>query len=55
MNIRALVVDASSAMRKMVERSVRQSGIELTELFQAANGAEALAVLQDNVVDLISL
>jgi len=47
------VVDDSSAMRKMVERSVRQSGIELTEVFQAANGAEALVVLQDNVVDLI--
>jgi two-component system chemotaxis response regulator CheY len=52
-NIRALIVDDSSVMRKIVERSLRQAGIEMTEVFQAGNGAEALGVLQDNVVDLI--
>ncbi len=51
--IRALIVDDSSAMRKMVERSVRQSGFDLKQVFEAANGAEALSVLRDNVVDLI--
>ncbi len=40
-------------MRKMVERSVRQSGFDLKQVFEAANGAEALSVLRDNVVDLI--
>jgi two-component system, chemotaxis family, chemotaxis protein CheY len=52
-SIRALIVDDSSVMRKIVERSLRQAGIELTEVFQAGNGAEALGVLQDKVVDLI--
>jgi two-component system chemotaxis response regulator CheY len=52
-NIRALIVDDSSVMRKIVERSLRQAGIEMTEVFQAGNGAEALGVLQDHLVDLI--
>jgi two-component system chemotaxis response regulator CheY len=42
-NIRALIVDDSSVMRKIVERSLRQAGIEMTEVFQAGNGAEASA------------
>lgn len=52
-SISALIVDDSSVMRKIVERSVRQAGIELTSVFQAGNGAEALAVLAENRVDLI--
>ena len=51
--IRALIVDDSSVMRKIVERSLRQAGIELEKVVEAANGAEALAALQNNVVDLI--
>lgn len=53
MPIRALIVDDSSVMRKIVERSLRQAGIDLTEVFQAGNGAEALGVLQGSQVDLI--
>jgi two-component system, chemotaxis family, chemotaxis protein CheY len=53
MTIRALIVDDSSVMRKIVERSLRQAGIEMTDVFQAGNGAEAMAVLQSNKVDLI--
>jgi two-component system, chemotaxis family, chemotaxis protein CheY len=52
-SIRALIVDDSSVMRKIVERSLRQAGINLTEVFEAGNGAEALSVLQENRVDLI--
>jgi two-component system chemotaxis response regulator CheY len=52
-SIRALIVDDSSVMRKIVERSLRQAGIDLTEVFQAGNGAEALLILQTNAVDLI--
>ena len=40
-------------MRKIVERSLRQAGIELTQVFEAGNGAEALGVLKENQVDLI--
>ena len=46
-------MDDSSVMRKIVERSVRQAGIELTSVFQAGNGAEALAILAENKVELI--
>jgi len=53
MPIRALIVDDSSVMRKIVDRSLRQAGIEISQLFEAGNGAEALGVVQDNKVDLI--
>jgi two-component system, chemotaxis family, chemotaxis protein CheY len=53
MPIRALIIDDSSVMRKIVERSLRQAGIDLTKVFEAGNGAEALAVLRENPVDLI--
>ena len=52
-SIRALIIDDSSVMRKIVERSLRQAGIELTKVFEAGNGAEALGVLKENQVDLI--
>jgi CheY-like chemotaxis protein len=51
--VRALIIDDSSVMRKIVERSLRQAGIELEKVVEAANGAEGLAALQDNVFDLI--
>jgi two-component system chemotaxis response regulator CheY len=51
--IRALIVDDSSVMRKIVDRSLRQAGVDLEKVVEASNGAEALAALQDNVVDLI--
>jgi two-component system chemotaxis response regulator CheY len=52
-SIRALIVDDSSVMRKIVERSLRQAGIDLKQVLEAGNGAEALTVLQANSVDLI--
>ncbi len=52
-NIRALIVDDSSVMRKIIERSLRQAGIEIGKVFEAGNGAEALALLAENQVDLI--
>jgi two-component system chemotaxis response regulator CheY len=51
--IRVLIVDDSSVMRKIVERTLRQAGVELSSVFQAGSGAEALAVLADNRVELI--
>jgi two-component system, chemotaxis family, chemotaxis protein CheY len=53
MSIRALIIDDSSVMRKIVERSLRQAGIDLSEVFQAGNGAEALSTLKESQVDLI--
>ena len=51
--IRALIVDDSSVMRKIVERSLRQAGIEIEKVVEASNGAEALTALQNNQLDLI--
>jgi len=51
--IRALIVDDSSVMRKIVERSLRQAGIDLEQVIEAGNGAEALGALQGGTVDLI--
>jgi two-component system chemotaxis response regulator CheY len=48
-----LIVDDSSVMRKIVERSLRQAGLELSKVSEANNGAEALALVQENSFDLI--
>ncbi len=48
-----LIVDDSSVMRKIVERSLRQAGLELGKVSEANNGAEALALVQQNSFDLI--
>jgi two-component system chemotaxis response regulator CheY len=53
MPVRVLIVDDSSVMRKIVERSLRQAGIDLTQVVEAGNGAEALDALQGGPVDLI--
>jgi two-component system, chemotaxis family, chemotaxis protein CheY len=45
--VRVLIVDDSVVMRMIVERALRQLGLGLTEVLQAANGAEALAALED--------
>ena len=50
---RVLIVDDSSVMRKIVERTLRQAGLELGEVLEANNGAEGLAILQEKSVDLI--
>lgn len=52
-NIRTLIVDDSSVMRKIVERSLRQAGLGLEQVVEASNGAEALAAVQANKIDLI--
>jgi two-component system chemotaxis response regulator CheY len=48
----ALIVDDSSVMRKIVERSLRQAGISLSQVFEAAMG-QRLNVLSEHRVDLI--
>ena len=45
--MRALIVDDSAMMRKVVERALRQAGLNLTEVIQANNGAEALTFLRE--------
>jgi two-component system, chemotaxis family, chemotaxis protein CheY len=51
--IRALIVDDSSVMRKIVERALRQAGLDPLVIFEAGNGTEGLDVLRVKEVDLI--
>jgi two-component system chemotaxis response regulator CheY len=51
--LKVLIVDDSSVMRKIVERALRQGGLDLGEVLEAGNGAEALAEVQKGSLDLI--
>jgi two-component system chemotaxis response regulator CheY len=51
--IRVLIVDDSAVMRKIVERCLRQAGLELKEVIEAGNGIEGLAAVQQGSMDLI--
>jgi two-component system chemotaxis response regulator CheY len=45
--VKVLIIDDSTMMRKVVERALRQAGLNLTEVLQANNGSEALALLRE--------
>ena len=51
--IRVLIVDDSTVMRKIVERSLRQAGLDPLVVHEAGSGSEGLDVLRDKKVDLI--
>ena len=51
--IRALIVDDSSVMRKIVERSLRQAGLDELLVREAGTGVEALEILASQPFDLI--
>lgn len=51
--IKVLIVDDSAVMRKIVERALRQGGLDLGEVFEAGNGAEALTAVRKGGIDLI--
>jgi len=51
--IRALIVDDSSVMRKIVERSLRQAGLSALVVYEAGSGTDGLDVLKSKQVDLI--
>ena len=52
MSYNILIVDDSTAMRSIIGKTLRLSGLPLGEILQAKNGAEALEVLEENWVDL---
>jgi two-component system chemotaxis response regulator CheY len=51
--IRALIVDDSSVMRKIVERSLRQAGLSALVVYEAGSGTDGLELLKSKQVDLI--
>jgi two-component system chemotaxis response regulator CheY len=51
--IRALIVDDSTVMRKIVERALRQAGLDPLVVHEAGSGTEGLELLRAKTVDLI--
>jgi two-component system chemotaxis response regulator CheY len=51
--LRVLIIDGSAVMRKIVERALRQGGLDLAEVLEAGNGAEGLEKVQKGKLDLI--
>lgn len=50
-----LIVDDSATMRKMVRRTMDMADLDVGEVYEAANGIEALAQLADHQVAVILL
>lgn len=48
-----LIVDDSAVTREVMARTIRMSGIPLGTIYQAANGAEALKVLEEHWLDVV--
>ena len=51
--MRVLIADDSKAMRMIVLRTLRQTGLPVDEVHEAADGAEALAAVAEFGPDLI--
>jgi len=48
-----LIVDDSAVTREVLTRTIRLSGMPLGEIYHAANGAEALRVLDEKWADIV--
>ena len=53
MPVDVLIVDDSAAIRKILQRVLRQTDIPIGEVLEAGDGVEALKTLQDRHVNLI--
>lgn len=53
MAINILVVDDSAVMRSMIKKTIHNSGVEVGEIYEAANGQEGLAVLDEHWLDIL--
>jgi two-component system, chemotaxis family, chemotaxis protein CheY len=51
--MRILIADDSSMMRAMIKRVVVLAAVPVDDIFEAGNGAEALAILQSRDVHLL--
>lgn len=51
--MKLLIVDDSATMRKIIMRSIRQSGLKVDKFLEAKNGKEALKVIGSNPVDIV--
>ena len=50
MSSNVLIVDDSTTIRQMVKRTMKMAGLNIDEVYEASNGIEALAQLNDHDV-----
>lgn len=55
MSYNFLIVDDSAFIRMVFKKTLSESGLDIDEIFEAGNGAEALELLARQRVDLIFL
>ncbi len=48
-----LIVDDSLSMRLVIQKTIKASGFNIGEIFHAANGHEALKILEEEWLDLV--
>jgi two-component system, chemotaxis family, chemotaxis protein CheY len=53
MSVDVMIVDDSAAIRKILQRVLRQTDIPIGEVLEAGDGVEALKILKDRHVNLI--
>jgi two-component system chemotaxis response regulator CheY len=53
MSLNVLVVDDSAVVRSVIVKTLRLTGVDLGEVFQAGNGREGLDVLDKQWVDVV--
>ena len=53
MAFNVLIVDDSTSMRAIIKRTIKVSGFDIGEYFEAADGRQALDVLEKEWVDLV--
>ena len=53
MPLNVLIVDDSSVMRAMIIKTIRMSGLDLGDVYQAGNGQEGLEAARSNWIDLV--
>jgi len=53
MGFNVLIVDDSGAMRKVIKKTIKISGFDVDNFYEAGNGKEALEVLKDNWIDVV--
>jgi two-component system chemotaxis response regulator CheY len=53
MAFNVLIVDDSTSMRAIIKRTIKVSGFDVGEYFEAADGKQALDVLEKEWVDLV--
>lgn len=53
MSYNVLIVDDSSIVRSVVKKSINMSGIDVSSVFEAGNGIEALEILNKEWIDIV--